>query len=249
MSNIFSFFGQEIKTGAPQAFEIPFGEVILHLSTVSLAKDTPKGSITRVFVHSVDEDEKETKYVICTLVGKEKESVSIDLNFSEDVALSIETSANDDTTVHVTGYINLINEDGEEDESDEEEKAKLLRKMLEEDDDEDDEDFKPDLNESSESAKLEELSDEDEMEGDDLDDDQTEEVVKRVQDLENRLGREANDEEIKEIVTRVQAGQPEPAPKKKEQPKKEQPKKQPQQQQQKQQQQPKEDKKRSKKKL
>ena len=233
MSNIFSFFGQEIKTGAPQSFEIPFGEVVLHMSTIALAKDTPKGSVTRVFVHTVDEedDQKDNKFAICTLVGKEKESVTVDLNFSEDVALSLETTAGDDTVVHVTGYINLIGEEDEEgefggysfvdadaeaDESDEEEKSKLLRKMLEEEGDEsDDEDFEPsaaDLNESSDSTKIEELSDEDEIEGEgeEISDEVAEEVMKRVTKLEEKLGREANEDEIQKILEAVQNGEPEP---------------------------------------
>ncbi|KAF0975837.1 hypothetical protein FDP41_005164 [Naegleria fowleri] len=236
MSNIFSFFGQEIKTGPPQTFEIPFGEVVLHLSTIALAKDTPKGSITRVYVHTVDDEdsEKDNKFVVCTLVGKEKESVVVDLNFSEDVALSLETTAGDDVAVHVTGYINLVGEEDEEDE----EKNKILRQMLEEEDeDEDDEDFKPDLNESTESAtKIEELTDEDEVEppmggeededDEEIDDEVAEIVMEKVSALEEKLGREATDAEIKKILDEVQ--------KKAGQPKKEEEKKQPPKQQQKQ---------------
>nr|CAG4708922.1 unnamed protein product [Naegleria fowleri] len=255
MSNIFSFFGQEIKTGPPQTFEIPFGEVVLHLSTIALAKDTPKGSITRVYVHTVDDEdsEKDNKFVVCTLVGKEKESVVVDLNFSEDVALSLETTAGDDVAVHVTGYINLVGEEDEEGEyggysfiddeeadgnESDEEKNKILRQMLEEEDeDEDDEDFKPDLNESTESAtKIEELTDEDEVEppmggeededDEEIDDEVAEIVMEKVSALEEKLGREATDAEIKKILDEVQ--------KKAGQPKKEEEKKQPPKQQQKQ---------------
>ncbi|KAG2386606.1 hypothetical protein C9374_002350 [Naegleria lovaniensis] len=232
MSNIFSFFGQEIKTGQPQTFEIPFGEVVLHLSTIALAKDTPKGSITRVYVHTVDDEadnEKDTKFVVCTLVGKEKESVVVDLNFSEDVAFSLETTAGDDVAVHVTGYINLVGEEDEEDE----EKNKILRQMLEEEDeDEDDEDFKPDLNESTESAtKIEELTDEDEVEppmgGDEeddeaLDDEVAEIVMTKVTALEEKLGREATDAEIKKILDEVQKKAAQPKQEEKKQPAKQQ---------------------------
>ena len=259
MSNIFSFFGQEVKTGTPQTFEIPFGEVVLHISTIALAKDTPKGAITRVFVHAQDdeaeEEGKDNKFVVCTLVGKEKESITVDLNFSEDVAFSLETTAGEDTTVHLTGYINLVGDeeegeyggysfldDADEVESDDEEKSKILRKMLEEDeDDEDDEDFKPDLNESTESAtKIEDLSDEDEIDPklvpededeEEIDDEVAKEVMTKVEALEEKLGREAKDEEIQHILESVQkahAKQEEKkhaAPAKKEQPKKEQPKK------------------------
>ncbi|KAL9654431.1 hypothetical protein ABK040_010454 [Willaertia magna] len=171
MSNVFSFFGQEIKPGTPQSFEIPFGEVLLHVSGLALGTTTPKGSLTRVYVHVPDEEDKEksNKYVICTLVGKEKESANVDLNFSEDVAFSVESEAGENVTVHVTGYINLISDEEDDyafldEDMSESEKNEALRRALEEDD-EDDEEYKPDLNESSESAhQLEELSDEEEVE-------------------------------------------------------------------------------------